>query len=787
MNNVYEELDEARAEIEKLKIELGGKTDSLQTFKKSHDAQVSQIQEAIFKIEKLEQDLILKADEINYAKQIYEDLNGNLNNEESTIKHLSAANDKLGADCDGKFEKWEEVENHEQKMCVYKQESESLKGCLSVSNKKCLEIEKSLKASKELGETDEKHEGVGEQIKGKEEQFKHLEEAHKKLRDQFRSSLKEWELEKSQLLDEISSLQFKLDSHIKISQDMKHQLEMCKQALAHEEIQRKHLEVEVSDLKVQFNHVSSEYQNVRLQLDCLNSQQDKDNENLRFSLKTQEACDKESEYSTEKLEQENHELQMSLKELQEDQIQEAACLMRQIESYGLAKELQHLPQNEIDRHKDMREESTKCKLLKEKVLQVEIDLKEQLKEVYDALYRTNIELEERLCERSEMEFELQICKSFVERLKNDLEENHAMCKELEDSLLAQVEFSESLKQEKDSLVYKLEMEENRIDYLQQHVFLLEQELKVREAEASVSARRETDISSETVEVSYLQIIEEKDKILEEFQKEVLWLEQTSFRREYESSVIAKSNMERTNELEKEHPIQFVKGKNMRIDGLMQQVTSLEQQFNSSLTSFSSQLAEKHAEINQVQEAFDMITAVEVLAGLEIEEKKLMLVELEDDIHDIEQKLKLQEENWSQLKQLALDIEAEMDAKQLKIKELTDQMENKLKGSDFLLQKLKMENSSLVENATRLSPEREHLLGFFPGLGDKMCDCTSTDTQLMDMLRSIVQSFQNDCLGVNFRIVDELLVKENMIMHSPPGINKPETFSDIRPPFKELNN
>ncbi|XP_057443631.1 uncharacterized protein At4g38062-like [Lotus japonicus] len=429
MNRIYEELNEAKAETEKLKVELRGKTDSLQDLNKSHDAQVSQIQEAILKVEELEQGLLEKADEINYAKPIHEDLNGNLISEESIITHLSAAKDKLRADCDEKFKKLE-------------------------------------------------------------------------------------------------------------------------------------------------------YENSRL-----------------------------------------------------------------------------------------------------------------------------------VCEKSEIEFELQIWKSFVERLKNDLEENLVMRKALENSLLAQVDYSESLKQEKDSLAYKLEEEHNRIDDLQKHVFLLEQELKLRELE---------------------------------------------------SAVTAKGNMERTNELEEEN-------RNMRIDELMLQVTSLEQNFTSSLTSFSSQLAEKQSEINLVQEACDYITAAEILAELEMEEKKLMIGELEDEIHDIEHKLKLQDENWSQLKQLALEIEVEMDAKQLNVKNLTQQMENKLRGSDVLIQKLKMENRSLLENAT-------------------MWECTTNNTQLVDVLRSTGQCVENDCQGMKSIKDDGLLVKENLIMQSSTGIiNKPETFCYLRLPLKELNN
>ena len=89
----------------------------------------------------------------------------------------------------------------------------------------------------------------------------------------------------------------------------------------------------------------------------------------------------------------------------------------------------------------------------------------------------NAELDERICEKSEMEFELRIWKSFVERLRSGLEENLVMCKELENSLLAQVDFTESLKQEKDSLVFKLEEKENKIECLQQHVYYLNKNQK----------------------------------------------------------------------------------------------------------------------------------------------------------------------------------------------------------------------------------------------------------------------------------------------------------------------
>ncbi|KAF7829282.1 putative basic helix loop helix protein [Senna tora] len=841
MEQVYEELDDAKAEIEKLKAELRGKTDSLENFKKFQNVQVSQIQEAKLKIEKLEQELLQKADEVTEAKHNCEDLKGNLTKKESIIRHLSAANDKLRVDCDDKFKKWEDekkelvlaleeatekAENQEQQIYVYKQEIESLKCCLSVS-KRSLEVEKKSEATRELREREdtfqkleEENRKVADQLKWKKEQFKHLEEAHEKVREQFRSSKKEWELEKFTLFDEISSLQMKLDGQIRTSENLQNQLQMCSQALAHEESRRKHLEVQVSNYKARFENVSIEYEDARFELDHFNSQRDNDIGDLRYSLKAKEAECKELKYTIGKLEQEKQELRVSLKELQKAQIQEAsaafsqsklrsklrnleqihrecastlttkeaewklqleklsgdltscqselenkteaieelrmelkllneemsvmllvlkreisearlklandkeemdltikvreqkcselmqqlemkntalvkaqeeidlinkereekcselmkqleminatliraqkeineerekaACVMRKVDSLSVTKEQQHSVQIELDRYKKMLEESTKCQLvLKDKILQMEIESNEKLRDVSDALDRAKTELDERIYEEKEVEFELQIWKSIVERLKDDLEENHVIRKELENSLLAQVDVSETLKQEKASLIYK--------------------------------------------------------------------------------------------------------------------VASLGQQFTTSLVSFSSQFAEKQAEINLVQNACDKITAAEILALIETEEKKLMIRELEDDIHDIEQKLKLQE---------------------LKMKELTDQIETKLKSSDALYHKLKMENRNLLENVKKLSSERENLLSLIMGLDEKVCEFSTKDTQLLDMLGSIVQSFENGCPEMNLKKDDGFLTKENTNLLSPMGTKKLEAISDVRSPFKELNN
>ncbi|MED6132068.1 hypothetical protein PIB30_015857 [Stylosanthes scabra] len=760
MDKVYEELDEVKAEVDRLKAELRAKTDSLENLKRSHNAQLNQIQEARLNAEEQKHELLRKEDEIAEANQACEDLKGDLNKKESIIKNLSAANDKLRADCNEKLKEWEDermdlllaleesnekVESREQQINLCRQEIERLEGYLAVSKKKSSEPQKGLRASTEIRERDnmlqeleEQKRKVEDQLKWKKEQFKHLEEAHEKLKENFRSNKKDWDMEKSSLLDEISSLQEKLDSQIRISDDLKHQLQTCHQALAHVESQKKRLQVEVSDLKARLDDASGEYQDAKSELDCLNSQFEKDIGELRYALKTKDAYLRESKYKIEKLEQENQELRIPLKELQEAQIQEAgaysqsklrsklkcleqahkecastlqvkeaewksqleklakdlnscefeletkvaaaeelkkelersqylniekellneemsvtllvlrqgiseaqlnlakykeemeimnkkreekvlqlmneleikevalisvqkemdlereraACLMKQVESFGVSKEQQRSLENELDRHMEMLEESNICQLiLKHKVMEMEFELKEQLKEVHDALDSANVELDETISVRNEMEFELQIWMSIVERLKNDLEQNHTVRRELETSLLTQVDVAESHKQEKDILVSKLEEQDMRIDQLNQ-------ELKVREAVAS-------------------------------------------------------------------------------------------------------------------------------------------------------------------------------------------EMEN----SNDVVQKLMMENRNLIENVTRLSSERKNLLQFVQGLGDKINEFYTEDSQLMEMLKIMVQSFENDGQGgILISKKDErFFVNENMLIHSPTSRKKHEVTSDIRSPFKEVNN
>ena len=1040
MDRAYEELHDAKAEIEKLKAEYKSKAELCENLKKAHNEQLIKLQEASLKIEKQSQELNDKTQEISEVKQMCEELKCSFNEKESIIKRLSAANDKHRADYDGKCLKWEKenrdlmlaldeankkIMDQEQSIRAHKEEIEGLKGCLSVSQKKCSEAEKRAEASKELSVRDDmllnledENRKLKDQLKWKKEHFAHLEEAHEKLRNQFRASKKEWEQEKSSLFDEICSLQTSLDSQTRISEDLKNKLQMCNQALAHEESRRKYLEVQVSEFQTRFENAFTECQDAKSVLDCLTTDRDNEVSALRHSLGTKETIYKEMKYQARKLEQENKELRISLRELQEAQIQEsgapsslaklrnklksleqmhrectpnlkakeaelssqleklgaelndcrtelenkdtaikelmmefegcqslamqlkleneelklgiseaqlklanekaemnvrdkereeniallmkqlemanaalseaqlklakekaglvvsdkerednvsllmkqlemknaalvraqidireerekaesllrkveslevieeqqllmqkelesyremkntaliraqtdiieerekAESLLRRVESLEFIEEQQLIMQKELERYREMLEESSRCQLLlKEQVLQIESSSKEKLTEVCEALERANTELAEKICEENEIEFELQNWKSIAERLKGELEENHEVRKELEASLLAQIDVGETIKQEKNGLIQMLEEKDVRMDNLQQQILLQEQELKKREAEAASFAGTETAMSFESEKTSFFQTMTEKDKILEQLEKEVGWLEQESLRRELESAILSQIVAERTFEHEKEKIFHLLDEKNQRIDDLMQFVKSLEQKFNSSLVSFSSQLAEKQAEINLVHEAWERIAAAEILAVLEVEEKKLMVEELEDDIRNIQQKLELQERSLRHSRQQALEIEAELDAKQLEMKNFTTQMETKLQTSDAFINELKSEKRSLLEDVMKLSSDRENLLGFIAGLSDRISELSAADSQMMGVLSNMVHSFDNNSSGMVLKEDDELLqsVKENLNIQSSPSTKKYEAISDARPPFRERNN
>nr|GMC81270.1 hypothetical protein DM860_003145 [Ipomoea batatas] len=347
MEKVYEELDEVKAEIEKLRDECRAKTELCGSLKKAHVELAAKLQEARLEIERQTKELCVKSKEIFEVRQLYEEIKSILHEKESFLQSLSSANQKLRVDYCEKIGKLEgenkelvlaldeattKIQELERKVCASDKEINALKETLSVRKEKGVEAQLNVQASRELKEANEVIQKLEEdnriaqdQLKWKNEHFTHLEEAHRRLHDNFQTSKAEWGKEKSELLEEISSLQTSLDSQIRISQDLETQLRLCNQALAHEESRRKVLEVEVSDFKSRCDDILLECQETKSKLEHLTFKRDEEIGELRNLLRTKETLFKEMKFRASQLEQEKLDLSASLKELQDTKLNDAAA------------------------------------------------------------------------------------------------------------------------------------------------------------------------------------------------------------------------------------------------------------------------------------------------------------------------------------------------------------------------------------------------------------------------------------------------------------------------------
>ncbi|KAK9287474.1 hypothetical protein L1049_015895 [Liquidambar formosana] len=908
MEEVCKELDEVKAEMEKLKAEYQIKTDISESLKKAHNEQLIKFQEAKLQIEKQAQELNVKSEEISEARQISEDLKASLHEKELFLRHLNSANEKLRADWGEKVQKLEEenrelvstleestVRNKdlEQKICASNEEIEGLKRLLSVSEKKCLEAEQKAQASKELRQRDEviakleeEDRSILEQLKWKKEQFEHLEEAHKRLRDRFQSSKEEWEREKSALLEGISSLQTSLDSQTRITEGLQIQLKMCNQALAHEESKRKLLEVQLSEYNSRFENVFALCQEAQSKIESLTVQRDEEISKLRNLLGTRETLFKEMEFRLVHLEQENQELQGSLKEIQEAQINnaraassltklqdklrgleqvhgncsknlkakesewsfqmekmkevmqvsiselkgkekniqelqkelegfrfslevlneemamvlvvlksefseaylkllvdlemerdEVALLLKRVESLNLMEQQQFLMEKELERHKKMLEESSRCQHhLREQLFQMENSLKEDRRDVSKALEKANSDLADKIRDKNRIEFESQKWKSTAENLKISLEESRANHKQMENSLLAQVKIQQTLKQEKESLLRNVEEQEKRIGDLQQQIVSLEIAAKMQAVEGFKQEKE-----------NYLRLAKEKDSSIENLQKKMAWLELESMRREFEAAILAQFDAEKTFEQEKERLLEVIKVKDQCIEDLRVLATSLEQDFTSATLSSFSEVMERQIEIIVLSEA---LNNAKHLTKVEIQGKNKIIAEMEKEVNVLHQKLEFQQESLFHSKRQVEQLEALLEANKSEIEKMTDQFGNECKSLNGLIKKLEFEKSVLLVDILKLSSEREAILGHIEGSCDQICEFSCEDAKLMGILEKILQTTEEKNVLAMDLIVSDVLndsTRENATMPLFPATMKVSASIDERSPLMEINH
>ncbi|KAK7328091.1 hypothetical protein VNO77_22187 [Canavalia gladiata] len=342
MDNVYAELEDAKAEVEKLKAECRVKTKFLENLKKDHGEDHLKLQETRQQAEEQARELDLKSEEMCELKKILEGLKSSLHEKEAHIVHLSSENRKIQANCAERLLKLEESNRElvlaldelkarndslEQNACACSKEISGLRALLLATEKKCSEAEEKVQQAKILRRRDdvilqleEENISVQDKIKWRNEQFKHLEEAHEKLQVQFQLSKEEWDKERSTLIDEISSLQISLDSQTRNVEGLQSRLEMCNHTLACEESKRKLLEAEISEFKSGFDDVYSQYEEKKSEIQQLTILRNDEVAWLRNSLGEKETVVRELERKIVHLEQDNQELGDSLKELREAQI-----------------------------------------------------------------------------------------------------------------------------------------------------------------------------------------------------------------------------------------------------------------------------------------------------------------------------------------------------------------------------------------------------------------------------------------------------------------------------------
>ncbi|XP_049372407.1 uncharacterized protein At4g38062-like [Solanum verrucosum] len=970
----------------------------------------------LFEIEeenrKLEEQLKWKKEQFSYLEEAHGKLKQQLSKYEEDGRGMALALD--GANATNL--------DQEQQIRSLKQEIEGLREFVSSSQKKSSEAEKRTKTSKELRHNDDMLLGMEEeikkladQLKWKKESFSHLEEAHGRLRQQHLEEEKEWAKERSTLLDEISKLQMNLDCQFRISKDLESRLWMCNQALAHEESKRKLLEVQLAESKTSFNSVCAEYEESKSIIESLTSQRDKEIATLRDILGSRDTLHKEMEYQFRRVEQENHELMTSLKELQEAKIQEAgassslsklrnklrgleqvhkdcfgnlkakeaewdsklekltgeldlykssvqskdtliielreeletcesltlqltlqneetsmmllvlksqffelhqriaddyasmelekregvenistlikqlntknealvrvqedleeerekvALLSEKIESLN-SEEQQQLPlQREVDTLKEMlKEASTSQSHLKEQVLHTKSDLEQ----VRDALDRANEELAESFEEGNELEFELQVWKSVAEKLKANLEENLQMRRQIEASLLAQADVEFDLKQERESLELELAEKDTRVNELQQKLFdqkreqtallseniedkktsqdlqkeveYLEQEWVRKELEGAILAQVEAETKHKKEkeslhqiveekdhriydlqkEVEYLeqewvrkelegaifehveaetqhkkekeslhQLVEEKDHRINDLQKDVEYLEQEWVRKELEGAIFAKVEAETKHKKEKESLRQIVEEKDHRIYDLQRLVNSLENEFESSTSSFSASLSEMQAEVDMFHKTWEKMRTAEILKEIEIQMRNVVIVELENEFCKLQKEVEHLEKHVSNSVGKRTELEDEIEAKRSEIDVLQFKLEKQVRSSDIVIKNLRKEKAKLLEDVMKLSSDKDKLLDTFMELSERISRMSKEDMQLAGNLERMVQNCYSSMPGTDSKWDNEFFdpVKENNSRHpSTPtstSTKRLEAILDERSPLRSLN-
>ncbi|GMH16402.1 hypothetical protein Nepgr_018243 [Nepenthes gracilis] len=447
--------------------------------------------------------------------------------------------------------------------------------------------------------------------------------------------------------------------------------------------------------------------------------------------------------------------------------EEIASPAQKLESFKLLEENSTVLEKELEKHKEMLEESLDIQLRSEEQVML---MEAALKNASDALEKSNSELAIRICEASQTEAELQMWKSKAESMNTCFEQNQEICNRMETYLLAQAEIEQYLNKESENLLFRLEDQDQALNCLQQQIILLDQTLVNKEEyiEAMKSDAREARKKEE----HYEQIIEERNIFIKNIQKEIACLEQEFMRRQSAAVNLARFEAEKTFEQEKEKLQINAAEKDKRIEGLQILALSLEQKFADAVFYSFSEIVEKLVEVDVFKEALEKS---EYQMNLEIQEKNRIICHLQKEVADLHDKLMLQAESFFHSKQAAKKQELLLENKQKEMETLKDKYENEHAKLKKLVTELEFTKDSMLENINVLHSERENLLVYVEGICEQIGDFCVEDKKLV----SIFGQMSRNCEG------DDGFAREN---GDVTCMRKDVKGSiDGRSPLQELNN
>ena len=268
---------------------------------------------------------------------------------------------------------------------------------------------------KSLLKTEQEGMALQEEVKWRNEQFESLEEAHNRMRDQFHQGRDMWASEKAAMFRDIEVLTENVQTRDIVIHDLRSQLKLLNQSLAHEENCRKLLEFQLVDAKAGIESVSAEFLSAQSILESLRENSKNELSFLKDTLIEKDKQLKELHDKQKQIDRDRKELTQLEAELESyksncEHLQQA--LENRAEQEMLAMEIIGATRNEAELECDLQERE---------------NLMRSLSDAETAMAAKEVEMKE-------LEIELDRTRTLAELLRTSLAEAEGKSLEERDSL-----------------------------------------------------------------------------------------------------------------------------------------------------------------------------------------------------------------------------------------------------------------------------------------------------------------------------------------------------------------